>query len=328
MPGRAAEVADVGHLVAVPEHGMDGGEPADRLIAMPLMPTIWPRALIAVAAPELSPGSSGAPASPSVPTPPDETADLRRLALRVVEGVLGPADDLATIVGAGREAVRAAERGQRSHHAVLPPEAEAAEAGAGRGGEERRTAPVLLQRVRFVRLRDAGEHAAHVLDRPAHDAVPFLAAERAEIGERPVPPQRRMASPIVREVRAAGYPAAIVDAEAGAGPATKRWQLRDLVPEGFTASLLRVAVAGAGEQDSREHREHDQAFHLRPPLAGHSCRNSRSTCRHARRIAGRFRTESRRLSDGGKSSESGRRRGRPRLPCPALRCRPWTTRRY
>src|SRR4029450_8030654 len=103
-------------------------------------------------------------------------------ALRVVHGVLGPADDLAAVVRAGCEAVGPTERWQRRHLAVLPLEAETAEAGARGGGEEDRAAPVLLERVRLVGLRDARDQPAHVLDRPAPGAVPFRAAGRGGSG--------------------------------------------------------------------------------------------------------------------------------------------------
>jgi len=65
--------------------------------------------------------------------PPHDRAELqglRRDARRVVHSVLGPADDLTLVVGAGREAVRAAERRQRPHHAVFPYEAETLVAGS------------------------------------------------------------------------------------------------------------------------------------------------------------------------------------------------------
>src|SRR6185436_20516344 len=76
-----------------------------------------------------------------------ELIDLRPHARRIFDLVLGPADHLPTIVGAGREAVVAAERRQRADLAFFPHDPEAGCSSARRGREETATAPGLAARL-------------------------------------------------------------------------------------------------------------------------------------------------------------------------------------
>ena len=102
------------------------------------MPTTWPRLLIAVAAPAVSPGAEEAPPCAIwFPYDGPKLQDLGRPdAGWILYGVFGPADDLAPVVGAGGEAVVAAQRGKLQALSPPPDDSETGETGACRARKE------------------------------------------------------------------------------------------------------------------------------------------------------------------------------------------------
>ncbi len=177
-------------------------KPPTALAQLPEIPTTWPLSLIAVAAlaVSLARGRSGC------------TPGLR------------PADRLPAVVQPGREAVRAAERRQRRHLAVLPYEA-AAYMTARAAREEGRAAPGLASWIGVRGLGDPDHDSPVVLHRPQHRAVG--PAQRSEVGERTVAPEGGVPDCVAWPVRRPRDPATVVNADPGATRATERPQLGD-----------------------------------------------------------------------------------------------------
>jgi hypothetical protein len=209
-------------------------------------------------------GKRGKLADLAVPRSPRDSSELEHLwrdTRRIVHRVLGPADGLAQIVGAGSEAVSAAERPQWRHNSVLPAETEAPVAGARGSGEEEAATPPLVLRVRLGALGDPGDNAPDVLHRPQHRAVG--AAESSQVGERAAAPQRGVPALVARQVGAACHPAAVVHAVAHARCAAQRLEVCDLVRD-VSAAWLSPNLAserGAGEQRGHQHGQRDQVLH-------------------------------------------------------------------
>src|SRR5437773_1388520 len=133
------------------------------------------------------------------------------------------APQVAPAVDAGGEALVAAERGQRLHHAILP--YEPTTDMAGHAGEKRRATPLFPQWVEVGSLGDAYDRALVVEPGPNHAAVARWTVrppERAEVAYRSVAPQGRMPGVVPGQVGEARYPAAIVDRRAPARHSTER----------------------------------------------------------------------------------------------------------
>src|SRR5437773_5583090 len=174
---------------------------------------------------------------------------------------LRPPDHLVPAVDAGGEALVAAERGQRLHHAILP--YEPTTDMAGHAGEERRATPLFPQWVEVGSLGDAYDRALVVGPGPNHAAVARWTVrppERAEVAYRSVAPQGRMPGVVPGQVGEARHPAAIVDRRAPARHSTERrgglgdrvLRVRRRLGERLErlGDLCLVATAGhAGDQD-------------------------------------------------------------------------------
>ena len=141
--------------------------------------------------------------------------DLRRDTCGVVNIILRPTDNLPQVVGTGRKAVISTWKiGKPSHLSVLPNKSKIDKACARRSGVKRGAAPRFAQWIRCRCLRNAGDDAGVPLYRPGDIAVG--SAQRAEIGEQAISPQRGVAALVSREIRVAGEPLAIVYAVSAA----------------------------------------------------------------------------------------------------------------
>ena len=132
-----------------------------------------------------------------------------------MDAIFRPADDLSKVVGSGCKAIISTRKiGKPSHLSVLPNKPKIDKAGARCSWIKRGAAPRFAQRIRSCCLRNAGDDTGVRLHGPGDIAV--RSAERPQIGEQAISPQRAVAALVSREIRVASEPAAIVYAVSAA----------------------------------------------------------------------------------------------------------------
>ena len=246
IPEFSAQIAKIGRSAVLPEDGVLGGVPPDRLIADTRDTDGLSRIV------DRGRGAGGVasdkrefvdPVMPvGVPEDRAKLQDLGRDASVIVAGILRPTDHDTRVICSGGKAVISTEGGKRSHLPVLPDESEVDETDIVRQRVEQCAAPIFAERFGCVRLRNPSDEVSSVFDVKSYRAVPLRFAERAEVEDGAGTPESCMADLVACQIGIAGHPIAIVDAVSPAICSVKRTEIGYLVLLGLGLRLRRLIL--------------------------------------------------------------------------------------